>query len=458
MAYDLSVLIQDGLCNTLETLLGANTKLNGITKVDEKDLQNLELLKIESEFVFDQITTVFSFIIPASSASLIFNIQMGDTQTEPATHVDDDITDAISEFISTVSGGLTTAINGEEIEELGKAKFHITGDEILQGNSITDIDNMYRLSINLDDNEIIVFILFDEPILPYINDITMSPVTEHKEEPEETQEIKIEDAEEIKEENLPKDTESQKEVLVQELENEGEEEEKEDKPENKKLKMLVIGTAALLGITIFSGIIMYFMGVFDPAPMPVKKVESNTTKETKDMVSVVKYKSPKKVNFKISDINVPRLNIRLEALTKDKILTAKELKDQALAEKNRLAKIDKEKKLMEFAKKNREEALPNTTNKQKVMKNKVEDKKLKFIVTTSIRYKFFKDIIIQTQIDQARISICNDKDGRTTIFIGPFKNKKLQLEMKKFIKDGDKTIKTTISNITQEEFDTRCNF
>ncbi|MEA2017687.1 MAG: hypothetical protein U9N59_04505 [Campylobacterota bacterium] len=467
MAYDLSILIQDGLCNTLENLLGADTKLNGITKVDERDLQNLELLKIESEFVFEQISTVFSFIVPASSASLIFNIQMGDTQTEPATHVDDDTTDAISEFISTVSGGLTTAINGAEIEELGKAKFHITGDEILQGDSITDIDNMYRFSINIDDNEIIIFILFNESILPYIYDITMKPVTEHSEEVEE---IKIEDVEEeIIEESLPNDTESEKEVVTQELENEGEQKEEDesednidDKPENKKLKMLVMGTAALLGVTIIAGIIMYFMGVFDPEPMPVKKVESNTTKATKDIVSIVKYKSLKKVDFKISDINTPRLNIRLEALTKYKILTSEEIEDQALAEKNRLFEIDKEKKLMEFAKKNKEEVLTNTTTTQKVIKNKsksdIEDKNLKFLVTNSIKYKFFKDIILKTKTNQARISICNDKDGRTTIFIGPLENNKLQLEMKNLIQEGDKNIKTTISNITQEEFDIRCNF
>ena len=212
MAYDLSILIQDGLCNTLQNLLGSDTKLNGITKVDARDLQNSELLKIESEFVFEKLSSVFSFIIPAVSASLIFNIQMGDTQTEPALKIDDDTLDAIQEFISTVSGGLTTSINGEEIEDLGKVKFHIAGNETLQGDEISNIDNMYRFSIDIDEHEIIIFMLFDESIIPYIDDITMKPVTEHPdeiiiEEIEEKEEEIENNSDEEKPENSDKDTE-----------------------------------------------------------------------------------------------------------------------------------------------------------------------------------------------------------------------------------------------------------
>jgi len=475
MAYDLSTLIQDGLCNTLQNLLGADTKLNSITKVHEKDLKELELLKIESEFVFDQLTTTLSFVVPAVSASTIFNIQMGDAEAEPSLQIDDDTTDAISEFISTVSGGLTTAINGAEIEDLGKSKFHIAGNEVLQGDSITDIENIYRFSINIDDNEIIIFILFDETILPYLNDITMKPVTVHLEE------IEIEDIEEELEEKIDdepkedienssneetsdKDSEKVEDNTDEEVKNSSEDE----KPENKKLKMLVMGTAGLLGLTILAGIVMYFMGVFDPAPIPVKKEESNTTKESKDIVSVVKYKTLKKVDFKISDINIPRLNTRLKSLTKFGVLSKEELEEQSLAEKNRIFEVDKEIKLAEFAKNNKEESLGKTAeikSKSTIKKitkdiqyDELKDQDLKFITTNSIKYKFFKDLVLKLNTTQARISICNDKKGRTTIFIGPFENDMLQLKMKDLIQSNNQNIKTSISNITTQEFNTRCNF
>ena len=475
MAYDLSTLIQDGLCNTLQNLLGADTKLNSITKVHEKDLKELELLKIESEFVFDQLTTTLSFVVPAVSASTIFNIQMGDAEAEPSLQIDDDTTDAISEFISTVSGGLTTAINGAEIEDLGKSKFHIAGNEVLQGDSITDIENIYRFSINIDDNEIIIFILFDETILPYLNDITMKPVTVHLEkieieDIEEELEEKIDDEpkEDIEnssnEETSDKDSEKVEDNTDEEVKNSSEDE----KPENKKLKMLVMGTAGLLGLTILAGIVMYFMGVFDPAPIPVKKEESNTTKESKDIVSVVKYKTLKKVDFKISDINIPRLNTRLKSLTKFGVLSKEELEEQSLAEKNRIFEVDKEIKLAEFAKNNKEESLGKTAeikSKSTIKKitkdiqyDELKDQDLKFITTNSIKYKFFKDLVLKLNTTQARISICNDEKGRTTIFIGPFENDMLQLKMKDLIQSNNQNIKTSISNITTQEFNTRCNF
>ena len=470
MAYDLSTLIQDGLCNTLQNLLGADTKLNSVTKVHEKDLRKLELLKIKSEFVFDKLTTTLSFIVPAVSASTLFNIQMGDAEAEPSLNIDDDTLDAISEFISTVSGGLTTSMNGEEIEDLGKSKFHIVGNEILQGDSITDIDNIYRFSINIDALEIIIFILFEEEILPYLHDITTKPVTEHPDE------IEIEDIEEKIDEGIENSSnENIPDKVSEEVENKPEVENKADdevenksddeKPENKKLKLLVMGTAGLLALTILAGIIMYFMGTFDPEPMPAKKIESNTTKETKEMVSITKYKTLKKVDFKISDINIPRLNTRLESLTKFGVLSKEELDEQSLAEKNRLFELEKEKKLEEFAKKNKEEPLLKTTlNKQKqtiitkTITHKNEDQNLRFITTKSIKYKFFKNLVLQTNTTQARISICNDKDGRTTLFIGPFENDSLQLKMNNLIQGSNQNIKTTISSITSKEFNIRCNF
>ena len=456
MAYDLSTLIQDGLCNTLQNLLGADTKLNSVTKVHEKDLRKLELLKIESEFVFDKLTTTLSFIVPAVSASILLNIQMGDTQSEPLLNIDDDTKDAINEFISTVSGGLTTSMNGEEIEDLGKSKFHIVGNEVLQGDSITNIDNIYRFSINIDALEIIIFILFEEEILPYIHDITTKPVTEHPDE------IEIEDIEEkIDEdiENSPNENISDK--VSEEVENKA----NDEKPENKKLKLLVMGTAGLLALTILAGIIMYFMGAFDPEPIPIKKIESNTTKETKEMVSIIKYKTLKKVDFKISDINIPRLNTRLESLTKFGVLSKDELDKQSLAEKNRLFELEKEKKLEEFAKKNKEEPLLKTTLKKqkqtiitKTITHKTKDQNLRFITTKSIKYKFFKNLVLQINTTQARISICNDEDGRTTLFIGPFENDSLQLKMNDLIQGSNQNIKTTISSITSKEFNIRCNF
>ena len=73
MASDLSKIIQDGLTNTLSNLLGKTATLQETSKVHTKDLENIELLKVESTFEFDNITSTWFFMVPAYSASYIFN-------------------------------------------------------------------------------------------------------------------------------------------------------------------------------------------------------------------------------------------------------------------------------------------------------------------------------------------------------------------------------------------------
>jgi len=234
------------------------------------------------------------------------------------------------------------------------------------------------------------------------------------------------------------------------------------------------------------GVVMYFMGMFDPAPIIVK-VESNVTKETKDKVSIVKYKTLKKVDFKVSDINTNRLNIKLEALTKYEILSDKELKTYTTAEKKRLLELDKETKLLAFSKLKKEEPLvikkenPKVTviektiitNKEEIQKKLVktepvikveaikkeiiiEDKKLKFILANRLKYKFFTTLVSETNTKKARVFLCNNAEGRSIIYIGPFESEQLQIEMKTLISEQNQNIKTTILNITEDEFNVRC--
>ena len=176
MASDLSKLIQDGLCSTLTALLSKDANLKETTKVHEKDLVDIQTLKIDSTFEFANITSTWSFIIPATSASYIFNAMLGDT-SDPVDEIDADITDAIHEFISNVSGGLSTIINGSDLEDLGSVKSTTTLDGIIEKNQITDTDNLFKLLIDLDGFDITILILFDKVIMPFVDAISSSEPT-----------------------------------------------------------------------------------------------------------------------------------------------------------------------------------------------------------------------------------------------------------------------------------------
>ena len=507
MASDLSQLIQDGLCSTLTGLLSKDAKVKELTKVHKKDLEDLQLLKINSTFEFADITSTWSFIIPAYSASYIFNTMIGET-SEPILEIDNDISDAISEFISNVSGGLTTAINGSELSDLGNVKFTTVADGIIKGNEVEDTTDMYKVSIDLESIDIIIFITFDNVILPFIETITNSEETFYEEAPEIIEEIEEEienlETEENKEkiqpieiqEDIKKDITNQKDDDTDEKsEDENSDKGEEEDPttdKNNKIKKIILALAILIVLTIGAGVVMYFLGMFDPEPVVVE--DKNVTKviKTKDNVNIIKYPKKNKVKFNPSKINTKRLNARLEVLTKYEVLNIEELETHKLEEKERLSNLKKEEELLKFSQQNKEEVLftriedeekrdidkktkfsdtklpmdketiiENKNNIQVVKKDDIninKNSKLKFVLVHSLQYKLFKDMISKTDTKNARISICKDENGRTTVYLGPFDNEKSQKQMLNLIHQKANNSIVSLSNINKVEFNKRCNF
>ena len=508
MASDLSKLIQDGLCSTLTALLSKDAELKETSKIHENDLLDIQTLKIDSTFEFANITSTWSFIIPANSASYIFNAMLGDT-SDPVDEIDDDITDAIHEFISNVSGGLSTIINGSDLEDLGSVKSSTSLDGVIEKNQIEDIDNMFKLLIDLDGFDITIFITFDKVIIPFIDAINKSEISFYPDE-DILEEIDIDNTEienlELSEEKIVSDDSKELENSTNEdsqLENKNDKNSKEessneksdtpeeteevelseDEQKTKKLKKLVIIIAGLIAFTIITGLVMYFMGMFDP--VPIEKKDTNETKivKNKDNVDIVKYQNKNLIKFSPSKINIRRLNARLEELTKYEVLSPKEIEEQNNAQNERLANLKKEAMLIEFSKLNKEEKISPKVDKeekqnldknittvvkeenlvQEIVKKEikpkiVEDNKLKFILVHSLKYKLFKEMILKTDTKKARISICKDTNGRTAVYIGPFENENSQTQMIKLIQEKQSDLKINLSNITQEEFNTRCNF
>ncbi len=486
MASDLSKIIPENLSDTLSDLLAKDTSLKECTKVDKRDFENSELIKIDVEFAFDKLTSIFSYYVPAQSASLIFNIMMGAPNSEISSKIDDDTADAMAEFISNTCGGLVTTINASSFEDIGnKSKFNIKHKEIFDGNSLESVENIYRFLIDIDEKEIVIFTQFEENFIGFITELTNMNQTFYPEE------VKKEVPEEISEEVLETETTPTEDKK----ENEEEIQENETDSKEKKLKKIIIIIGGLITLTLIIAVIMYMMGMFDPEPIKEPK-DINTTEKIKNNIEVIKYKPSKKIDFKMSDINVERLNSKLELLTKYQILTQEELEAQAQEEKQRIIQLKKEQELIEFAKQNKEEPLvveekkePSTpihTEEPKEDKkeqqsnetitipeehkiqhstettniiNMIEsNSKLKFVLVNSLKYKLFKELVLKTNSKQARISICNNDNGKTQIFIGPFENEELQIKMNSLIRESTENIDTLIANITQQEFDTKCNF
>ena len=541
MAQDLSQTIQEGLAQTLTDLLGIDAKFQETTKTDQRDIQDTQLLQVNTQFEFDKLSTVLKFMVPASAASIVFNTMMGASDYDISDTIDDDTIDAMGEFVSNVSGSLVTAFNAKEIEELGKAKFNIQHKEVINDESIEAIDTLYRFVIELDETPLTFFINFDEQFLPFIEEITKTEPTHHPEEEqpsleEEKPEETIEDSN-IIEEGTSEDSIPDPESVItddksdsgtkEEIENVAIEEENEEQEKSKKMKLLIIIISSLITIILILFLVFYFMGSEEEDIKPEEqKIEQmgenkNEGKNTEqEEVKTTPNKTLKKVNFNIKDIDIARLNGRLATLTKYEILTKEELEAQKKEEAKRLERLKKEEELKEFAKLNKEEpikivpkaepkkeesiplvkepiktlpkpitpmeikpqaeSMQEPINEQPSPKvqvaqtiqptlkevNSIDTKEeepqnpsqLLFVLTNSIKYTLFKSLVLEINSSTARISMCNDSDGRTTILIGPFENMEQQNKMDQLIQNTNNNIETSLESLTQEEFNQRCNF
>lgn len=86
--------------------------------------------------------------------------------------LDDETSDAIKEIISNVCGSMATSINAQDFDDLGKVKTEVTDVAIVDFEKIKTLPNIYKIIIDLDGDEIFVFVAFDDIIKPYIGAIT----------------------------------------------------------------------------------------------------------------------------------------------------------------------------------------------------------------------------------------------------------------------------------------------
>jgi len=481
MASDLSELIQNGLSQTLESLLAKASKLDHINKTHETDLRG-NCVEVTSKFNFDQLESTWKFYIPALSATYILNLMMGEEDSPPSEEVDEDTLDALNEVVSNICGGLSTAINASGFDDLGGVQFSLAGNEIADGEAHSTDPNLYKFVILLEEKEVVFFIAFDEVIMPYIESISKSEETKveeiddideiDEEYPEEEvleEKSEEEKSEEEIEEEYPEEEEDETE---EEIENISKEEEKDKEPDGEeseeekpsklaflkklnflkvdenlsdeakkeaKLKKIIILVGGLFGIVILIGVILYFTGAFEPEEIE-EVVDSNTTEVIKEKVVSIKIKPIKKyIKFKPTQINVKRLNKKLSLLTKYEILEGDEIERLKAIEKEKMYK-QRQKKLELFARNNKEEQIFKKIIKDTdivhqnefmvdgivVDKNQTTITKDKIIALESyiqiptIKLRKFQKFIKDSKKITANLSICKDNNGRTQIFIGPY--------------------------------------
>jgi hypothetical protein len=278
----------------------------------------------------------------------------------------------------------------------------------------------------------------------------------------------------------------------------------DEEKKQAKLKLIIMGIGGLIVFTILIGVILFFLGVFDPPQAPVQQ---NVTKNKKDVkiksaVKISSKKRKKQIKFSISQINIKRLNKKLKLLTKYEILEEDTIEKLKAVEKEKAYKKQQQDRLDKFAKNNKEEALEDDevsngqlvfkkvknkkrddddteeflfkqvkNKKDKDKKNKNQDKNDKtsktsktmaqskdlkaFIKIPIIKLNKFKLLIKKVKLMKVNLSICKDQNGKTQVYLGPFSTKQNRT---KILKTVNKKKKEYIMNldISSEEFEKKC--
>lgn len=182
MASDLSNIFKDELSNTLEQLLSKSSQVEMVNELNAQTYSSTQVIEATVKFDFKDISSTWNFYIPTISATKFEYLMLGG-MGDLKEHIDDEITDAVNEIVSNISGSFCTSVNAQGFPDVSSIKSEVKNSVILEGEVLSSKKNIYEFTLSLDEDKLPVIICFDDLMLPYISSITGKDVDEKKSSP-----------------------------------------------------------------------------------------------------------------------------------------------------------------------------------------------------------------------------------------------------------------------------------
>ena len=177
MASDLTNIIKDDICNTLESLLANSVTVTSTSSISKNDFSDAECIKVMVEFNFSVIgETKWNFYIPTKTATKFEYLMLGGISDEKDA-IDDEISDAVNEIVSNISGSIVTNINAQGFEDLGTTKFKNLGKDTVGCSEDKAFDKMYQFNLSISDSELLIYLELDDVILPFFSELVSGYVS-----------------------------------------------------------------------------------------------------------------------------------------------------------------------------------------------------------------------------------------------------------------------------------------
>ena len=171
MASDLSNIFKEELSNTLEQLLSKSSQVESIAPLVSENFDSTQLVECSVKFDFKGVSSNIIFYVPTVTATKFEYLMLGG-MGDLKEHIDDEITDAVNEIISNISGSFCTSVNAQGLADIGSIKSEVKSSTIVEGSTLAKKINIYEMNLSLENEKLAIIINFDGIILPFFSSIT----------------------------------------------------------------------------------------------------------------------------------------------------------------------------------------------------------------------------------------------------------------------------------------------
>jgi len=178
LASDISNIIKSEISSTLESLLSASSNVEEVVVIDSNDLEDVQSINTSVNFEFSGKSATLNYYIPADTATQFEYLMLGGV-TDLKDAIDDEITDAVKEIISTISGSICTSVNAQGFADISGLKSTLGDSSVISLSKRNESNKIYKFIVKLNDDNLEIYISFDDSIVPFTHLLT-------NEEPAET--------------------------------------------------------------------------------------------------------------------------------------------------------------------------------------------------------------------------------------------------------------------------------
>lgn len=171
MASDLSNIIKNEIISTLESLLSVTGSVDDVIEIKDNNIDSEQCIKVNSKFDFSNQSSSLDFYIPTLTATKFEYLMLGGI-ADLKENIDDEISDAVKEIISTISGSITTSVNAQGFDDISGMKFTLGDSGVIRCNEEASFYKVYKFLIKLNDELLPLYISLDEVMSKFTVQLT----------------------------------------------------------------------------------------------------------------------------------------------------------------------------------------------------------------------------------------------------------------------------------------------